>query len=170
MLPRLLVAAALASALTACSASTAAVTSPAAELPATLAGGVPTAPVSSPRGAPARLAVVPAAGTVTRAVGPFDDRLTLTGTALRSGSVRTAVSVTSDVSEVSEVIVLEAQSDFYDSAGALLGSVRATHEDDHGAGEPHAAVEEIELVMAAAPAWAARVHSAVLSVPVLVNE
>lgn len=124
-------------------------------------------PVSSAPPVAPRLDVVPAAGTVTRLAGPFDDRVQLSGTTLTDGVVRTALAVTSDVSEI---IVLEAQADFYDRAGLLLGTARTTHEDDHADGEEHDPSELVELVLPAEPAWAGRVHSAVLSLPVLVNE
>ena len=165
LLPRLLAAAALVAALAACSGDpapeAASVAAPAAAVSA------PTAPVSVAQPAAARLPVVPAAGTVTVQPGPFDDRFTLAGTRLAGAAVTTSLTVQSDVSEI---IVLETQADFYDAAGALLGSVRATHEDDHSDGEPHKAAEAVPMRMPADPAYASRVHSAVLSVPALVNE
>ena len=167
LLPRLVAAAALAAALAACSGDTTGSGTRVQAAPAAAAVGAPTAPVSVAQPAPARLPAVPAAGTVSVQPGPFDDRFSLAGTRLAGAAVTTSVTVESDVSEI---IVLETQADFYDAAGALLGSARATHEDDHGDGEAHTAAEAVPLRMPADPAYAARVHSAVLSVPALVNE
>ena len=117
---------------------------------------------------PTRLPVVPAAGTVVVRPGPFDDRFVLRGTVLRSGVVTSALDVTSDVSEV---IVAEVTADFYDATGSLLGSARTTLEEGHAEdGGEHHGDEALEVVLTAAPSYASSVHSAVLAVPVLVNE
>lgn len=166
LLPRLVAGTALVAALAACSGESAA---PAGRTGAADVAAVsaPTAPVSVAEPAATRLPAVPAAGTVTVQPGPFDDRFSLAATRLAGDAVTTSLTVQSDVSEL---IVLETQADFYDAAGVLLGSVRDTHEDDHGDGEAHTAAEAVPLQMRADPAYADRVHSAVLSVPVLVNE
>lgn len=170
LLPRLLTATVLAVALAACSGETAAPEAASVAAPAA-AASVPTAPVSVAQPADPRLDVVPAAGTVTVRPGPFDDRFSLAGTRLAGGAVTTSLTVLSDVSDL---IVLESQADFYDAAGALLGSARTAYEDEHAgssvSGEVHTAAEAVPMRMPADPAYAARVHSAVLSVPVLVNE
>ena len=168
---RLLSTAVLVAALAACSGDPAPASPARPDAAPAGAPAAPTAPVSVAEPAAARLRVVPAMGTVTLQPGPFDDRFTLAGTRLAGAAVSTSLTVQSDVSDL---IVLETQSDFYDAAGVLLGSVRATHEDEHGggglSGELHTAAEAVPMRMPADPAYAARVHSAVLSVPVLVNE
>lgn len=124
----------------------------------------------SPAPPPAQLSPVPAPGTVGRASGPFDDRYELTAAALRAGEVTARVQVTSDVSGL---IVLEVQADFYDGAGALLGSARSETAEGHGGTsdtELEAEHGGVLVRIAGAPAWRARVASVVLSVPVLVNE
>ncbi len=78
--------------------------------------------------------------------------------------MHTRVDVTSDVSDV---LALELVADFYDGAGRLLGSGRAEHSDEEMHGTPG---QPLDLVVPADRAWSARVASAVLSVPVLVNE
>lgn len=120
--------------------------------------------------APSRLLTVPAPGTVGRAEGPFDDRFRLTGATLAQGAVSAAVQLTSDVSGL---VVLEVQADFYDSAGLLLGSERSSYsEGEGGTADTDRAAETGRLAVRipAQPAWRDRVASVVLSVPVLVNE
>lgn len=146
-------------ALAGCSAATSATSVPVA--------AVTLAPQPLPPPAPARLAEPVAAGTVVHGPGPFDDRFALRGTRLSRGTVDASLLVTSDVSEV---IVLEAVADFYDADGALLGTTRQTHAPEHEAGAAGTPDEHVALELRAAPAYRSRVASAVLSVPVLVNE
>lgn len=155
--------AALAVALTGCTAGP----SSDAAIEVRIAPAITTSPQPLPPPAAQRLAAPVPDGTVLRKAGPFDDRFSLTGTRLSRGTVDTALLVTSDVSEV---IVLEAVADFYDAQGSLLGSTRETHAPDHAHGETAAPDESVHLELAAEPAYRSRVASAVLSVPVLVNE
>ena len=159
VLPRLLTGVLLVAGLAACTTAPpdgAASARPAAAL--TLAPGPTGAPV------PTALDVPPPPGTVRRVAGPFDDRLALEGTRLAADGVHTRVTVLSDVSEV---LSLELSAAFYDASGRLLGTGRAVRGEQSGQGVPD---ERTDLVVPAAPAWAPRVASAVLSVPVLVNE
>ena len=138
---------------------------------ATAAGAVVPAVTLSPQPAappaPSRLATPAPSGSVTVRPGPFDDRFVLEDTEAADGTVPSALTITSDVSEL---IVLEAVADFYDADGALLGSVRQTVAPEHGPGEEADHDEPLALELEAAPAYSDDVHSAVLSVPVLVNE
>ncbi|MCU1692363.1 MAG: hypothetical protein JWM64_1454 [Frankiales bacterium] len=123
-----------------------------------------TTPGPGPAAAPTVLATPVPRGTVSRRPGPFDDRFGLTGTRLGPDGVHTRVDVTSDVSDL---LALEVVADFYDASGRLLGSGRAEHSDEQMTGTPG---QPVDLVVPAAPAWSGRTASAVLSVPVLVNE
>lgn len=148
-----------------------------AAAPAALGGGhrSPTAasairPLSGLPASPAPDAVTAALGaqhprpsTVGRVRGPFDDRLRLTGLALSGHAVSGGLTVTSDVSEILEVEVLAG---FYDARGQLLGTASYVRH-----GEDFADVNEhLGFSIRPAPAYAARVASAAVGVPVLVNE
>ncbi len=110
----------------------------------------------------------PAAGTVVRAEGPFDDRLRLAGLRLEGARVTGEVTVTSDVSEILELQVLVG---FYDRAGRLLGTNRYDrlegHQDGHAGAAPP---EEVRFSVAVPRDLRDRVASAAVGVPVLVNE
>jgi hypothetical protein len=113
----------------------------------------------------------PAPGSVEPLAGPFDDRFTWKRLALSGVTVRGSLLVTSDVSTLLELQVLVG---FYDRAGDYLGPGRFTYhldESEHG-GEEHAGPpSELAEVEVAAPArFRDRVASAVVGVPVLVNE
>ena len=110
------------------------------------------------------LATVPAAGTVRLAQGPFNDRFTLSGLALAAGSVTASLTITSDVSEL---ISLEVAVAFYGADGALVGTGRQV--TGTAESEPfHTTAGIVGLPLRIdGPAGAS---SAVLSVPVLVNE
>jgi hypothetical protein len=108
--------------------------------------------------------------TVTQVAGPFDDRFTLSGLRVDEGVVTGRLRVTSDVSDLLE---LEVVVGFYDAGGGFLGTARAVHHVDGAAGHPHddGPPSEVERFDIAAPAcFAQRVSSAVVGVPVLVNE
>lgn len=122
----------------------------------------PTAPAP-----PGTLASPVPAGTVHLVPGPFDDRFGLVGTRLAADGVHTRLVVTSDVSDV---LALEMTADFYDRAGRLLGSGRVVRGDQHDASGSHVPDESLDLLVPAEPGYAARVASARLEVPVLVNE
>lgn len=120
--------------------------------------------------APAQLGSVPTPGTVGRSSGPFDDRYQLLRATLRAGTVQAVVRITSDVSGL---VVMEVQGDFYDARGALLGSVRSEYSEGSGgtADTPRPAeTAGIPVTVRAAAAWRSRVSSVVLSIPTLVNE
>ncbi len=117
--------------------------------------------------APGVLAAPVPRGTVGRAAGPFDDRFDLEGTRLAADGVHTRLTVTSDVSDI---LALEVSAAFYDAAGQLLGTGRVVRGEQHDETGAHVPDESLDLLVPAAPAYAARVASAVLSVPVLVNE
>jgi hypothetical protein len=110
----------------------------------------------------------PAAGTVVRAEGPFDDRLRLARLRLEGARVTGEVTVTSDVSEILELQVLVG---FYDRAGRLLGTNRYDrlegHQDGHAGAAPP---EEVRFSVAVPRDLRDRVASAAVGVPVLVNE
>ena len=110
----------------------------------------------------------PAAGTVVRAEGPFDDRLTLARLRLDRARVTGELTVTSDVSEILELQVLVG---FYDRAGRLLGTNRYDrlegHQDGHAGAAPP---EEVRFSVAVPRDLRDRVASAAVGVPVLVNE
>ena len=104
----------------------------------------------------------PAPGTVLQVGGPFVGRFRVSALRLDGGVVSGVLTVTSDVSEV---IDLQVQVGFYDTAGAFLGT--ATYEK-HGEGaRPD---EVVHFTVAAPTAARARVASAAMGVPVLVNE
>ena len=104
----------------------------------------------------------PAPGTVVQVGGPFVDRFRISSLRIGRGVVTGVLTVTSDVSEV---IDLQVQVGFYDASGAFLGT--ATYEK-HGEG---ARPDEVVRFTVAAPAGVrARVASAAMGVPVLVNE
>ena len=116
----------------------------------------------------ARLAVLPAPGTVTELVGPFDDRFTLAELRLTSGVVTSKLRVTSDVSEIIDFEIVAA---FYDAKGGLLGTARqGIKEGDGSAGSPTAENGGVLLRLAAAPAYLNRVASVQVRVPIMVNE
>ncbi|MFH7599462.1 hypothetical protein WDV06_30830 [Streptomyces racemochromogenes] len=138
------------------------------------------APVSlpAPRSAPAPAAALtpaPATGEVRTEQGPFTDRVELTNTRLTTGtpSVTGHVAISSDVSDT---LALEITAAYYDAQGRLLGTGTFHHEEEGEeghAGRPHtgprAAGDGIDFTVPAdhltgTPA------SAVLSIPVLVNE
>lgn len=119
-------------------------------------------PQPLPPPAPARLADPVPDGTVAVRPGPFDDRLSLTGTRLSRGTVDASLRVAPGVREV---VVVQAVADFYDDAGRLLGSTRQSHASGRGEGG-----RSLPLELAAEPVYRSRVSSAVLSVPVLVDD
>ncbi len=114
----------------------------------------------------------PAAGTVTQAAGPFDDRFVLQDLAFSGDGVTGSVEVTSDVSEVIE---LEVVAGFYGTDGALLGQESfVLHADEEESGHAHThsgPPEEVhEFAVPVPPALAGTAVSAAVGVPVLVNE
>ena len=128
-----------------------------------LAASVATQPPAPPPAPAPTLDPVPAPGTVAVAPGPFVDRVRLEGLALAGDRVTGTLDV---VSDVSEVLALEVQVDSYDASGALLGT-QTLVVDPESTEEHHttAGVQDLPLAVAAPGAT-----SAVLSIPVLVNE
>ena len=124
---------------------------------------VPLAPPAEASPQPT-LAPVPAPGTVTLAQGPFDDRFTLDGLALATGTVTALLTITSDVSDL---INLEVAVAFYGTDGALLGTGRqVTGTDESEPFHTTAGVAGLPLRIDG-PVGAS---SAVVRIPVLVNE
>ena len=140
------------------------------------------APASAPQPVLLRVAPVPdtgppATGEAVLAAGPFTDRLALRDlTLLRTGQV--GVSGTfAQVVEIGELLVIEVQADFYDGSGTLLGSESTAMDQDdivNGGLRPAGSDErpggDVDFAVTADAAYADRVASAVVSVPVLVNE
>ena len=128
-------------------------------------GSLTAAAVSSP--VPEAVAPAPARGQVVQGAGPFDDRFTLAGLALADGKVTGELDITSDVSEI---LVLEMHVAYYDAAGTLLGrQTQIERGEDHAAavGVPD---ETVSVSILAPTRYRAAVSSALLTVPVLVNE
>ena len=127
--------------------------------------------LAAPSGEPELDGIVqakPRPGEIVQVLGPFDERFELEGLAFDGTTVRGAVRVTSDVSEVLELQVLAG---FYNDQGALLGTNRFVHhladDGDSHTGSP----EEREDFAIEVPAeLASQAVSVALGVPVLVNE
>lgn len=109
----------------------------------------------------------PAAGQVRQAPGPFDDRFTLSDLQLVDGGVRGRLTVTSDVSDI---IVLEVHSAFYDASGVLLGTAVQVQQQNHDSSGTAVPDENVDLHVQPAAAFRQRVAAARVWVPVLVNE
>ncbi|MFJ8163140.1 hypothetical protein ACIRBY_19735 [Streptomyces sp. NPDC096136] len=137
------------------------------------------APVSlpAPRSAPSPAAVLtpaPAAGEVRTEQGPFTDRVKLTDLHLTAApSVTGHIAISSDVSDT---LALEITAAYYDAQGRLLGTGTFHHEEEGEeghAGQPHtgprAAGDGIDFTVPA-DRLTGTPASAVLSIPVLVNE
>ncbi|MET9695335.1 hypothetical protein ABZY31_00155 [Streptomyces sp. NPDC006529] len=141
------------------------------------AGSAAPVAMPAPRGAPAPAAVLArpaAAGEVRVEEGPFTDRVKLTSLKLTGqGSVTGHLAITSDVSDV---LALEVGAAYYDANGHLLGTAAFPYQEegeDARGGEhhdgPRAAGGGIDFTVPAGR-FAQAPASAVLSVPVLVNE
>ncbi|WP_406507997.1 hypothetical protein [Streptomyces sp. NBC_00212] len=136
-------------------------------------------PVPSVSFAAPKQAAAPAAyrklakGEVRLEQGPFTDRVKITGSALAAGSAVTGhLAVTSDVSEL---IALELSAAYYDADGKLLGTgsfqyAEEGHDDHGGAHTPAAEGAGIDFEVRPKASLTGTPTSAVLSVPVLVNE
>uniref|UniRef100_A0AAU2V6M3 Lipoprotein n=1 Tax=Streptomyces sp. NBC_00003 TaxID=2903608 RepID=A0AAU2V6M3_9ACTN len=113
-----------------------------------------------------------AKGEVRLEQGPFTDRVKVMGGALSAGSAVTGhLAVTSDVSEL---IALELSAAYYDADGKLLGTgsfqyAEEDHDDHKGAHTPAAEGKGIDFEVKP-KALTGTPTSAVLSIPVLVNE
>jgi hypothetical protein len=110
----------------------------------------------------------PAAGQVRRLGGPFDDRFRWERLRVAEGQVSGSVRVISDVSDLLELQVVVG---FYDARGRYLGLARYSHHLEEGTHAHQGPPEEVESFTLRAPtAFRAKVASATVSVPVLVNE
>lgn len=129
------------------------------------------------RQAAAQLPAVPADGTVTIEEGAFTDRLDINGLALEQGQRPSVTAQLGNAVDVSDLIVLELQADFYDASGRFLGSGTATYADEefadtgatslrHGTGQHDEAFE----VNVRSDRQLPGAKSAILTVPQLVNE
>ncbi|GAA0626271.1 hypothetical protein [Streptomyces crystallinus] len=136
----------------------------------------------APSGAPApaaTLAKVPTKGEVRVEQGPFTDRVRITKLALatRKPSVTGHFAITSDVSDV---LALELRAAFYDERGRLVGTGSFQYAEEGEAGEaahgtaghakPRAEGAGVDFTAVPKGALTGTPASAVLSVPVLVNE
>ncbi|MCW2820103.1 MAG: hypothetical protein JWR42_2890, partial [Marmoricola sp.] len=110
----------------------------------------------------------PARGTVARVAGPFDDRFRWSGLSLDGERAAGTVTVTSDVSDLLELVVVAG---FYDRAGRLVATRRSVHHatvhDEAGA---HLPVERERFSIPVPRHLRGTVVSAAVGVPVLVNE
>ncbi|WP_406343782.1 hypothetical protein [Streptomyces sp. NBC_00648] len=135
----------------------------------------------APSGAPApaaTLAKVPAKGEVRLEQGPFTDRVRITKLTLsEKPSVTGHFAITSDVSDV---LALEVRAAFYDERGHLVGTGSFQYAEEGEAGEaahgaaghaaPRAEGAGIDFTAVPKAPLTGKATSAVLSVPVLVNE
>lgn len=109
----------------------------------------------------------PVPGQVIVENGPFTDRVEISELTLSRGSaaVTGRLRVTTDVSDL---LLVELRCTFYDERGAVLGTGSFQYSESHEAHEEHGADEQVEFRVQLEPQ--VQVSSAVLSVPVLVNE
>ena len=104
-----------------------------------------------------------------RAAGPFDNRFEIDRLAFDGHNVTGSVRITSDVSDLLELVVVAG---FYDAGGQLVGEARFEHHADGDSGHQHPGPpSETEEFSIAVPAQAAgKAVSTAVGVPVLVNE
>jgi hypothetical protein len=131
--------------------------------PAVLAPSVEPAAPPPPRRPPAAIDGRP--GEVRVEEGPFTDRIRVAGLVFTPGPRPSVRGRLVNRVDVSELIVLELQADFYDAVGRYLGSGRRVFRDAHA--DP-AEGWLVFRIRASAPQPEA--VSALLSVPQLVNE
>ncbi|MFE6995224.1 hypothetical protein ACFVAE_04650 [Microbacterium sp. NPDC057659] len=109
----------------------------------------------------------PAPGRVPLAAGPFDDRFVVRDVAFDGAVVTGELEITSDVSDVLELMVVAG---FYDDGGRMLGTARfeqhADGDHDH-AGVPS---ETIAFRIEVPAGLRGKAVAAAIGVPVLVNE
>lgn len=109
----------------------------------------------------------PSAGAAEQVAGPFDSRFELDGLVFDGSAVSGTVRITSDVSDVIDLMVLAG---FYDADGRLLGTASFEH---HGEGD-HAHVgppnEDEAFSIEVPEELRDTAVSAAVGIPVLVNE
>lgn len=127
-----------------------------------------TAPTGEP-GLPSLTDTHPQPRQAVRAAGPFDNRFEIDRLAFDGHNVTGSVRITSDVSDLLELVVVAG---FYDAGGQLVGEARFEHHADGDAGHQHPGPpSETEEFSIAVPAQAAgKAVSTAVGVPVLVNE
>lgn len=152
--------------------------------PAAAARSSPGAPPGpQPSGPPTAVALrgaaPPAPGTARLVAGPFTDRVTLAGLNVVRGPQAAVTGTLDQLVETGALLVVQVQADFYADDGSLLGTgttvlrqpgVTAGADDAGAPGTGPGYGGGIAFQVAAAPDYAERVGSALLSVPVLVNE
>lgn len=161
---------------TSCSAGPQATLPVAASVTAPPASAPPATAAAAPSAASAAVAAPPRAGTVRLVAGPFTDRLHLQRlTVVRRPGVAVSGSF-AQVADVSELLDLEVRADFYDDSGRLLGSrTTVLGQSDvirtaRGGAGPDRSGGDVAFTVSAPAAVAARVSSALVSIPMLVNE
>ncbi|MBD0746128.1 hypothetical protein [Streptomyces sp. CBMA152] len=136
----------------------------------------------APRPAPspaATLAKIPAKGEVSLEQGPFTDRVKVASLKL-SGDKPSVTGHFAITSDVSDVLALELRAAFYDERGHLVGTGSFQYAEEGEAGEaahgspghagPRAEGAGIDFTAAPKTPLTGNPASAVLSIPVLVNE
>ncbi|GIG58540.1 hypothetical protein Lfu02_29120 [Longispora fulva] len=128
----------------------------------------------TPRAAPspaATLASPPPAGSVVMESGPFNDRVKITGLVLNGGVKPTVHGHLAVTSDISYLLALDVRAAFYDASGALVcvGHFEY-HEEEDQPGGLAAEHDGIDFTVTPPVGAASAATSAVLAIPVLVNE
>ncbi len=110
----------------------------------------------------------PAEGTVARVPGPFDERYAWSGLHFADGRLSGDLTVTSEVSDVLELVVLVG---FYDAEAHLIATRRMVRHHTLHADPAIGVPDESQHVVVTVPARVrATAVAAAVGVPVLVNE
>lgn len=117
-----------------------------------------------PREPPRRLSPAAESGTVRVEEGPFTDQLRIEALRVRSGERPRVTGRMARVTDVSELLLLQLEADFYDRRGRYLASGTATIDD------PEAFHEGDLSFSVAARRPARRAVAAILTVPQLISE
>lgn len=126
---------------------------------------VTVAPTPAPtREPPQRLSPVAESGTVRIEDGPFTDQVSIEALRVRSGERPRVTGRMARLTDVSELLLLELEADFYDRRGRYLASGTATIDD------PEAFHEGDLRFSVRSERPAPRAVAAILTVPQLVNE
>lgn len=113
---------------------------------------------------PARLTPVPSSGTVRLQAGPFTDRVRVSALRLRPAAKPEVTGRMRNLTDVSEVLSLTVQADFYDRGGRHLGTGRQVF------GETEEFHEHALRFRVQASRRVPEAAVAVLTIPDLVNE